>query len=109
MASGQDEVDARLTDVYVVGPLAVRASPDASGMVTEDLSLKDRAQAAAIKLTDVVRSVIEQTREAAENCEWEVTVSGVFGVGSEFIGAQAEFNASIRISSGSSIRLSSAP
>ena len=98
MSSGNPEETLAELDVYLVGPArAVISGPDAE-MRTEDLSFAERASSLAVKLQDVLKSVVSKTREAADNCDWEVVVSGTFALGSSIAG-QAQFNASFKLSS----------
>lgn len=99
MTSGHDEKNEAPLSVYVVKPLVVTGTPAVADMSTEDLSFKDKVESAAVKLHDILQAVVDDTKSAANHCEWEVTVSGVLEIGNSLLGGQAQFNASIRIAS----------
>jgi hypothetical protein len=99
MSSGNPEEAPAELDVYLVGPATAVISGRDEEMRTEDLSFAERASSLAVKLQDVLTSVTSKTREAADNCDWEVVVSGTFALGSSIAGGQAQFNASFKLSS----------
>jgi hypothetical protein len=68
-------------------------------MRTQDLSLRDQADVLAVKLQDILDAVTTQTKTVAKDCDWEVLVSGTFGLGTPILGGQVQFNASFRLTS----------
>lgn len=95
MSSGGSEASPKL-DVRLVG-IERPAGAGSGSTVVEELSSRDRTSAFSVKIGELLRSVLEETRNAADDNAWEVEVSGLFAVG---IGStKTEFNATFRLSS----------